>query len=447
MGGDKGCVAGSQLAQCVQEAGESFLRGGRASEWRCVCVDLLCDARGPLRQQFLEQPGAAAEAAGDGALADPGLGGDALQGQVDRLAEGKQFLGRVQDRAAVACRVCSLSYCLPPSRSGPPTRLCYRAVSGPTDRLYRVRGLSMRALIADPSALRGVALAEVPEPAPGADQLIIEVHHASLNFGEARHPDLQPPGAVMGFDAAGTVVQAAARGQGPVAGQRVVAFGPGAWAERAAFDTGSVAVVPDGLNLAEAAALPLVGLTALRTLRAAGLLVGRRVLITGASGGVGRLAVQLARLGGAYVIAAVGSRQRGEGLAALGAHEVITGLDQVAAPVDVILELIGGAQLVTAWSLLKPGGTLQSIGWASGEPAAFPPDSIFALGPAKTLQSFGDPSHAAPDLATLVQLAAAGSVTIDIGWHGPWSRIAEAIDALLGRTVNGKAVIDIDHPR
>ncbi|HEY3502862.1 MAG TPA: zinc-binding dehydrogenase [Actinocatenispora sp.] len=302
----------------------------------------------------------------------------------------------------------------------------------------------MHALVADPASAAGVALAETPEPVPRPDQVLVDVRHASVNFGEARYPDLHPAGTVLGYDAAGHVVAAAADGTGPAVGERVVAFGAGAWARRAAFDTDSVAVVPDGLDLADAAALPLVGITALRTLRDAGPVLGRRVLVTGASGGVGRLAVQLARRAGGYVIASVGAPERGAGLAALGAHEVVVGLDRVDAPVDVVLENVGGPHLVTAWGLLKPGGVMQSIGWASGEPATFPPNSIFALGRAKTLRSFGDASDPGPDLATLVDLAATGVVSVEVGWRGSWRRVDEAIGALLGRRVPGKVVLDLD---
>jgi NADPH:quinone reductase-like Zn-dependent oxidoreductase len=302
----------------------------------------------------------------------------------------------------------------------------------------------MHALIAAPDLADGFRLADVPEPVPAPNEVLVEVRHASVNFGEVRYPEAHLPGAVPGYDAAGHVVQAAADGTGPAVGERIVAFGAGAWGQRAAFGTDSVAVVPNGLDLAEAAALPLVGITALRTLRAAGSLLGRRVLVTGASGGVGRLAVQLAHRGGAYVIASVGSAQRGKGLTALGAHEVAIGLDEVNAPVDVVLDNVGGTHLVAAWNLLKPGGILQSIGWASGEPAVFPPNSIFTHGLAKTIQSFGDASNPGPDLTTLVDLAASGAITAQVGWRGSWTRLGEAIAALLGRRVNGKAVIDLD---
>lgn len=302
----------------------------------------------------------------------------------------------------------------------------------------------MRALIAAPDAGEGFRLAEVAEPVPQAGQVLVEVRHASVNFGEVRYLGFQPAGSVLGYDAAGYVLQAPEDGAGPAVGDRVVAFGAGAWAERAVFGLDCVAVVPDGLDLAEAAALPMVGITALRTLRAAGSLLGRRVLITGASGGVGRLAVQLARLGGAHVIASVGSAPRGEGLAELGANEVVVGLDGLDDPVDVVLDNVGGEHLVRAWGLLKPGGILQSIGWASGQPAVFPPNSTFTPGAAKRLQSFGDAASPGPDLAFLVDLAARGAISAQVGWRDSWKRLPDAIEALLGRRVPGKAVMDID---
>ncbi|MEU8320566.1 zinc-binding dehydrogenase [Nonomuraea sp. NPDC048881] len=296
----------------------------------------------------------------------------------------------------------------------------------------------MRALVVGPGAVG--RLADVPEPVPGAGQALVEVRRTSVNFSELRHMDRLPEGVVLGYDAAGVVLRPAADGTGPAEGARVAAFGAGAWAERAAFDTGSLAVVPDGVDLAVAAALPMSGLSALRSLRAAGVSLGSRVLVTGASGSVGTLAVQLARLAGAHVVASVSSPARAK---TLGPDvDVVTALDGVA-PVDVVIELVGGPTLVAAWGLLKPGGNLQSVGWAGGQPAVFPPGSTFSLGPARSMNSFGDVSSPGPDLALLLGLVAAGDLTVEIGRRVPWDRLDEAAAAQLDRTVTGKVVLDV----
>jgi NADPH:quinone reductase-like Zn-dependent oxidoreductase len=300
----------------------------------------------------------------------------------------------------------------------------------------------MRAIVVDPSAPAALRLADLPEPVAGPSQVLVEVHHASLNHGDLNdaRSGRVAPGEVLGSDAAGVVVRAAADGGGPAAGTRVVALAPGAFAQRIAVEAAAMAEVPPSVDLAQAAALPVAGVAALRALRAAGAVLGKRVLVTGASGGVGRFAVQLAALAGAHVIASVGSAARGEGLAKAGADEVVVGLDGVDRPVDLVLDNVGGPQLVTAWELLAPGGSVQSIGWASGEPAVFPPYST--IGPPKSLTSFLNAGQVGAELATLVQLVAAGRLAVEIGWRGPWEQATQAAEALLGRRVNGKAILE-----
>jgi NADPH:quinone reductase-like Zn-dependent oxidoreductase len=304
--------------------------------------------------------------------------------------------------------------------------------------------MPMRALLVAPDAPSSLRLGEAPDPVVGPGQVLVEVRHTSLNWGElnrARSGDA-PPGTVLGWDAAGVVTRAAADGTGPAVGSRVVTRGAeGGWAQRRAVDVSELAVVPDAVDLAQAAALPVAGVTALRALRAAGSILSRRVLITSAAGGVGRFAVQLASLGGAYVIASVGSPERGEGLIELGADDVIVGLEGLEDPVDVVIENVGGQQLVDAFAMLAPGGNLQSVGWTSGEPAVFPPYST--VGPAKTLTSFTMGPDIGEDLATLLGLVADGLLKVEIGWRGPWERADDAVDALLGRQVGGKAVLDV----
>ena len=303
--------------------------------------------------------------------------------------------------------------------------------------------MSIRAVVVDPSAPAAVRLTEAPEPLAGSGQVLIDVHHVSLNYGDlndARSGRL-PPGAVLGSDAAGVVARSAADGSGPVVGTRVVALAQAAFAERTVVEVDALAEVPQSVDLAAVAAFSVAGLVALRALRAAGPVLGRRVLITGASGGVGRFAVQLAARAGAHVIASVGSVARGQGLAATGANEVVVGLEDLDRPVDVVLDNVGGPQMVDAWNLLAPGGTLQSIGWTSGEPAVFPPYSTVGL--PKSLSSFLNEGAAGADLASLVRLVADRALIVEIGWRGPWERILDAVEALRGRRLNGKAILDV----
>ncbi len=173
----------------------------------------------------------------------------------------------------------------------------------------------MLALVNTPSAPIPVELNEVPEPVPMPDEAIVEVHAFSLNRGELALFASRPEGWRPGQDVAGVVVQPAADGSGPEKGTRVVAWVDGAgWSQRVAAPTARMAVLPDNVSFASAATLPVAGLTALRTLRQGGALLGQRVLITGAAGGVGRFAVQLATLAGAEVTGVVSHPDRASGL-------------------------------------------------------------------------------------------------------------------------------------
>ncbi|MBT5775089.1 MAG: zinc-binding dehydrogenase [Dehalococcoidia bacterium] len=300
----------------------------------------------------------------------------------------------------------------------------------------------MRAIVVDPDAKRVVTLGEVPEPEVMDGQVLVEVRHIALNYGDLNGAKNRPAGFVPGWDASGVVARAAASGDGPAAGTRVVTTmgSQGGWAERRAVDVSELAVVPDEIDLAEAATLPVAGVTALRALRRSSALMGRRVLVTGASGGVGRFGVQLAALGGAHVIASVGSTARGEGLRELGAAEVVIGLEGVTTPIDVMLDNVGGSQLVAAWGLLGEGGVVQCIGTTSQEPASF----TSLVGMRRRIEAFTKGPDSGEDLEYLLKLMQRGKLRVDVGWRGSWSRIEEAADALFGRQVAGKAVLDID---
>ena len=173
----------------------------------------------------------------------------------------------------------------------------------------------MLAIVNTPNGTAPIEIREVSEPSPAANEALVEVHAFSLNRGELRLMQVRPDGWRPGQDISGVLVRAAADGSGPPPGARVVALTDnGGWAQRAAVPAHRMAVLADNVGFAEAAALPVAGLTALRSLRHGAPLLGKRVLVTGAAGGVGHMAVQIAARSGAHVTAIVGSAERGRHL-------------------------------------------------------------------------------------------------------------------------------------
>jgi len=304
----------------------------------------------------------------------------------------------------------------------------------------------MRAVIYDPHARANLRLADVDEPAAAESEAVVQVRATALNFGEVHFIDrMRKPGEVPGWDAAGVVVQAAADGSGPPVGSRVVGFhGAGGWAQRRTVPTENLAILPDSVEFGPAAALPVAGVTALQALRRLGPVVGRRVLITGASGGVGRFAVQLAARAGAHVVAAVGSEARGAGLRDLGAAEVVVGLADITEPVLGVLDNVGGQLLAEAFSLVGDGGSAQSIGMASNQPTTIDFEAERLSGAQKSLEPFTVRTPFGPDLGYLVALLAAGEIDAQIGLRSSWNEVSAAAAALLDRRVAGKAVLDVD---
>lgn len=307
----------------------------------------------------------------------------------------------------------------------------------------------MLALVNTLSAPIPVELREVPEPVPAPNEAIVEVRAFALNRGELALLAGRAEGWRPGQDISGVVVKAAADGSGPTAGTRVVALADGAgWAQRAAAPTARMAALPDNVSFASAATLPVAGLTALRTLRLGGFLLGQRVLITGAAGGVGRFAVQLAANAGAEVTGIVGNSERAAGLADIGATAIINDINDSEGLYDLILESAGGASLAGAISKVAPGGTIVVFGNSSREQTTISFANFGGHAGARIIGFFvyesGTPESMGADLAKLVSLVSAGKLTPQIGWEDSWHNVYRAVAALRNRQVNGKAVFHID---
>ncbi|MFC4070171.1 zinc-binding dehydrogenase [Actinoplanes subglobosus] len=303
----------------------------------------------------------------------------------------------------------------------------------------------MKALVHHRAGRHMLRLDTAPDPRPGPAQALIRVVAFSFNFGEVafRTPEL-PDGTIPGWDAAGVVVTPAADGSGPPAGTRVVTFGwSGAWAELRAADTGELAVVPDGVDLGAVAALPVAGITAMQAVRRLGSLLGKRVLVTGASGGVGRFAVQLANLAGAEVVASVGSPERGEGLLEIGAAEVVVGPQAMTGRVDGVVDNVGGQQLADAYQRLTSGGVIAAVGMASKEPTTIDFEQARINHDRGRIETFNITVPLGGDLRFLVRLAEQGRLEIPVGWRGDWNSYQDAVGQLLSRKVAGKAVLDV----
>ena len=189
-----------------------------------------------------------------------------------------------------------------------------------------------RAVVVDPDAPGRLVIRPVSEPAPEHGDAVVRVRAISLNRGEVRRSGMAPAGWRPGWDLAGVVEGAAADGAGPPVGARVVGIlTEGAWAERVAVPTHALAELPEKVTFAQAATFPVAGLTALHALRQGGLLLGRKVLIDGATGGVGHLACQLAHAAGAQVWGQVRREEQRAAVAQWTGGRVVVSRDLAAA--------------------------------------------------------------------------------------------------------------------
>ncbi|RQS76050.1 NADPH:quinone oxidoreductase family protein [Burkholderia sp. Bp8963] len=305
---------------------------------------------------------------------------------------------------------------------------------------------------------------DVPDPSLADDEVLIRVEAAGVNFADVMrrrgddYPEPSPTPFMLGAEVAGTI---AAVGKAvtslPVGTPVMAAPGAGGYAQYARVPAGIVIPLPPGLDAVRASALVAHGLTAALVLRkAARLLPGETVLVEAAAGGVGSLAVQLAKLYGAGKVIAAASTPAKRALAeSLGADATVdyTAPDWAAQVrtltndkgVDIVLETAGGDNLAEAFKSMAPFGRLIFIGQSSGKSSLIDPWTLTV--PNLTITSFYVGAYLAfseliqSTLSELIGLVLSGKVTLQTETVLPLSQAAEAHRLLEGRHTTGKVVL------
>jgi len=305
----------------------------------------------------------------------------------------------------------------------------------------------MLALVRDGRRNPPIALQQVAEPQPGSGEALVEVRASSVNRGELALLGSRDDGWRPGQDVAGVVIEAAGDRGGPSAGSRVVALVEGAaWSQRVAVPLERLATIDDKVTLEQAATLGIVGLTALRSLRAVGPLLGRSVLVRGARGGLGHFVVQLAAVAGAEVTAQARTDAGTVQLRALGAAHVATGEETPGMRFDVVVDVVGGASLEQSIEAVAAGGTILLLGAVNPEPARITLLDFIGHEGARILTFFsytGDAARIGADLATLAALVSEERLRPIIDRSTAWTDIDQLLEAMAKGQVAGKAVLTV----
>ncbi|OLB75127.1 MAG: alcohol dehydrogenase [Actinobacteria bacterium 13_2_20CM_2_71_6] len=299
--------------------------------------------------------------------------------------------------------------------------------------------------------LEVLSLEELPEPPLGPDFVLIAARAAGVNpvdwkiregYLTGRFPHHTP--LILGWDVAGVVAAVGPAVTGFAVGDEVMAYARkdtveyGTYAELVTVVDSAVAHKPAALSFAQAAALPLVGLTALQALEAVGVGKGDRVLVHGAAGGVGHLAVQIARALGAEEIIGTASPRNHAFVRSLGAIPVRYGaglVEEVAAlvgddgRVDAVLDTVGGDTLVQSLRLVRD------------------PARHVSITDAQRVQAQGGRYvFVRPDgagLARLADLAESGALTVEVQQEFPLAQAADAHRLIQTGHVRGKLVLSV----
>jgi NADPH:quinone reductase-like Zn-dependent oxidoreductase len=280
----------------------------------------------------------------------------------------------------------------------------------------------MRAVRLHGQGLDTLVVEEVEAPRPAAGEALVEVHAAAITRDELDWPQDRLP-AIPSYELAGVVED----------GELVYALTPfdrdGVAAEYAAVPDDLLAPTPRTLDAVQSAAVPLPALSAWQGLFDHGALAeGERVLITGAGGGVGHFATQLARWRGARVVGAA-SGARADAVRRLGADEVVGSTDGLA-PVDLVFDTVGGALLERSAAVVKKGGRLVSV--AEEPPVSAPVEAHYFVVEPKREQ-----------LVEITALIEAGHVQPAIDSVFPLTDARAAFERSMAAGKAGKVVIRV----
>lgn len=304
---------------------------------------------------------------------------------------------------------------------------------------------------------------DAPDPDFGTDELLVTVEAAGVNYADVMrrsgryHFKTEFP-ALLGTEAAGLVKKVGANVKGYAVGDRVFCrtTAAGCQAELVRVPYSEVMRIPAALTFADAAAIPVIFLTAYHMLKTlAPLRPGETVLVHAAASGVGTAAVQLAKAWGARVIATASSDEKLELARRLGAdvcinYQKVDFVPEVlrhtgGAGADRVLECVGGDVLINSITATAPGGRLMIYGRASGELPPLPPEQIFA----KNLQIYGlniggqpwtQAQHRAA-LDEILRMVAEGKVKPVISRTFRMSEVADAHRYLSNRQTMGKVIL------
>jgi NADPH:quinone reductase-like Zn-dependent oxidoreductase len=313
---------------------------------------------------------------------------------------------------------------------------------------------TVRAVVVDTNAPGRLAIQPVKLAPASPTDVTVRVTAISLNRGEVKRAvTASEAGARPGWDFAGIVEEAAQQGGGPPVGARVVGLLlGGAWAERVRVPVSSVAVLPDSVSDAQAATLPVAGLTALHALRQGGLLLGQKVLVDGASGGVGHLAVQLAKASGAIVYGHVRRPELASSIEPWCNGGVAVGASVESAralgPFHLVLDSVGGQTLASVLTMLRNTGTCVTFGVSEAPTSTFESGNFFRIGGVRLygliiFEELARVERAGVGLSLLADLVQRKQLTPQIEIEAPWTEIGRIATDLMERKFAGKAVLHV----